>query len=414
MISMPQHNTSLFSLIGPDHSHLIIIQHYIDFLLYIELWQSFRQTLPDPSNPFYAPEWLKAAWDYPGAPMKLALILSEEKIITAMAFCPRWNTGFSVLVPTRSIHCMPHLPMLYPTESLLASTPSVNRIVLEWSITQILKHLTWDVGLIGFLNERTQWFENALNHVIQQQGWSIEDIPCSDEAVIDFPDGFEAYWSTRSSNMRRKIKKAEQFLQQSGTIRIIDAAEEGYDWDQSWNIVQTIYDTSWQKNAGLSPFDLPWRDVNLTHIKSYYQNNQIRLYVIFFNDTPIAYDLCLSGGKALYGLVCGMNSNYRRASAGDVQLRWTIEHAYQQGFQRIYMGPVSEQPHYDYKNRWLTQIIPYRKIQFTRPWSWYGLLDRFVNHVPPVQWIWKKFNLTCQSHKLFYKMQSLRDWCRKL
>ena len=409
---MIQHKSSFLSINAPANSHLVILDQWEDFLPRINAWQIFQQTLPDPSIPFYEPEWLKAAWDYPGTPMKLALIISEERIITAMAFCPRWNTGFSVLVPVRSIHCMPHLPMLYPTESFLATSPGVNSDILEWSITQTLKYLTWDVGIIGFLNERTQWFESALNHVIQQQEWNVCDIPCSDEAIIDFPESFDTYWSTRSGNMRQKIKKGERILKESGTLRIIDLTEEEYNWEQSWNVIKTIYDSSWQKNAGVSPFDHPWRDINLSHIQSYYQKNRVRLYVMFFNDIPIAYDLWLTGGKALYGLARGMNSNYRNGSAGDVLAKWGIDQAYHQGFERIYMGPVNDQPHYDYKKRWLTQILPYRKIQFVRPWSWYGFLDCMINKVPPFQWIWKKLNLTGLSHKLFYMMQSLRNRCR--
>ena len=268
---MLQEKSSYLSIKAPDNCRLLILDQWKDFLPLLDVWQSFLSKLNESGNPFLEPEWLQRAWEYQGKPMRLSLLFSGETIVTAMAFCPRWNTGYSVLVPVRSIHSMPHLPMIFPAKSLLLTLPDAPPVLIEWSIAQTLMRIPWDVGIIGFLNEQTEWFEKALDQVLQQQGWISRDVPCSDEAVIVFPANFESYWSTRSSSMRQKIKKGELILRQYGDIQIKELHEEHHTWQQCWNAIQTIYDNGWQKNAGLSPFDLPWRKINMHHLESFYQ-----------------------------------------------------------------------------------------------------------------------------------------------
>ena len=408
-----RNQSSMEPIFSYNNIRSILLRQWTDFIPWFDSWNLFLKKLHEIENPFYQADWLQAAWDYPGSPMSLSILLQGDEIIAAMAFCSRWDTGSSVLIPVRSIHAMPHLPMLYPSSSLLLTLQDVPPSYIAWGLDQTLKQLSWDVGLIGYLNHHTLWFEKSLHQIVQQNRWILREAPCSNEAVIDFTKGFDYYWETRSGEMKRKINKGERLLLQSGNIKIIDASEEGYSWEQCWELIQAIYNSSWQKNAGLSPFDLPWRAVNLRHIESYYQKNRMRLYMLCMNGTPIAYDLWLTGGTTLYGLARGMNPEYRYGSPGDVLAKWEIEKAHQQNFTCLYMGPVSDQPHFAYKKRWMTNDIPYHKIQFIRPRSWYGIIDQAVNRIPLIHWIWDKCGLTARSRKFFYKLQSLKNRYRR-
>lgn len=117
--------------------------------------------------------------------------------------------------------------------------------------------LSWDALPVSHCNDRSRWYESAVRTVARTRGWQGRECAWSSEAVLDFDDGPGPYWDTRSGHMRRKLNAGERGLAAQGEVRFRDLAAEGLAWTECWAALEDIYRRSWQKGAGLSPFDPP-------------------------------------------------------------------------------------------------------------------------------------------------------------
>lgn len=359
------------------------------------------------NTPWHQSEWLAAAWSYPGQPVLLALLTRDSEILAGVAFCRRWESGGLVRAPARGVHCLPHLPYLYPTCNVAVARPDLDPREAARLVRTALAALSWDVLLLSHFDAHSRWLEAALRTVVAERSWTLREQIWSAEAVLEFDDGPDAYWATRSGHMRRKLNAGERTLAARGTLRFADLATEKRPWPECWNTLEDIYRRSWQAGAGLSPFDAPWGAPNRDGLEAFHRRGQLHPVVLRLDDTPIAFDLWLASGSSLYGLARGMDPAHRDSSAGGVLARRTIEYAHTLGFRRKYLGPVNDQPHFAYKHRWLTRTDDPRMLVVARPRSWYGRLDCLLTRHPGLAAFWSR-------HRISDRLRTAFDRARRL
>jgi hypothetical protein len=362
-------------------------------------------------DPWHQSEWLEAAWTYPGKPMVLALLARTDGELSAgVALCRRWESGGLVRAPVRGVHNLPHLPYLYPTCSVAAARPELAPDAAVRLAESGFGCLSWDALLVSHCDDRSRWYENAVQAVARARGWQVRECDWSSEAVLDFDDGPDAYWDTRSGHMRRKLNAGERGLAAQGEVRFRDLAADGLPWTECWAALEDIYRRSWQKGAGLSPFDPPWGDLNRTGLEPFHRRGQLLPLVLTLAGRPIAFDLWLAGGTSLYGLARGMDPAYRDDSAGGVLARRSLEYAHARGFRREFLGPVNDQPHFAYKQRWLTRTGDPRMLIVSRPRSWYGALEGAFARDSALARLWTRHRL---GERLRDGFARVRRWRRR-
>ena len=334
---------------------------------------------------------------------------------SAAAFEP-WSeawTGHGVISPARGLHAMPHLPLLYPMGSLLLAKDELDPLVGQWAVEQALSRHRWDVLNLNYLNDATAAIERALWAAVTRQGWIPLPSGEAREAVVDFSDGVDAYWMSRSKGMRRKTRVGRRRLQKLGELAIVDAKEAELPWPKCWELIDTVFRRSWQKGAGLSPFDEPWATVNEPALAGYYGDDRLRVLFLFLDQRPLAFDIWLTDGDNLYGLVRGMDGDkaFKKMGPGVVLARDSLPRLFRGGYRRQFLGPVNDEPHYAYKRRWMTQARPFRRALALNPNTPYGFLHRLYREFGPFRRLWDQAELKRRSLALF---RALRKRVRSL
>jgi hypothetical protein len=358
---------------------------------------------------FHSAGWLDAAWSYPGRPFLLAAIGDKDGgWAAAVTLCPRFDTGGHLVMPARALTVLPHLSLIYPALPIAACAPETGPVPVDELLDAALGVEPWDVLSFDYLSDDTDWLEQSVRRLAAARGWHVESIPTSDEAWLDFPDGPEAYWAGRSGSLRRKLAKTTRELAALVSVSQDDVAASSPDLASCFECIRPSYERSWQKGAGLSPFDEPHRSSNLRALESFFRAGRIIVPVLRANTEIIAYEFWLREGPEMFGVTRGLDPRYARYSAGSQLTEWTITESFRRGGTRLYLGPVNDNPHMAYKERWLTGRRRNHRLVVVRPRSLYGGLHTFLGRHPRLRALWRRARVDAFARRSFYALRGLK------
>jgi CelD/BcsL family acetyltransferase involved in cellulose biosynthesis len=357
---------------------------------------------------FHSPDWLTATWSYPGKPMLLAALTGPAGWCAAVTLCPRFDTGGHLVLPARALTILPHLVLIYPAHPVAACAPATETADVVRLLAVAVDSVPWDALSFDYLSTDTEWLEQAVHQLAIARGWHTEPAPTSDEAWLDFSAGPEAYWSTRSGSLRRKLNKTTREL--TGRVRVTceDVAQDAPDLRACFDRLRSTYERSWQRGAGLSPFDPPHRDRNLDALEPFFRKGQIVAPVLRANDEIVAFEFWLRGGHEMFGIARGHDPTYAPYSLGSQLARWTINESFRRGVTRHYLGPVNDNPHLAYKERWLTDRRPNHRLVVVRPRSLYGGVHVLLARHPRLRALWGRAGVSVAARRAFYALRSLK------
>lgn len=377
-----------------------------DFAPWQKAWKEFLRDIHC-LNPFLHADWLLGAWAYPGKSMSLTVITKHGRIWAGFALCPRWESRAMVHLPVRALHSLAHLPNIQPNHAVMAARAGIPSDIVRTALISALRLAPWSALCVSHLGENTEWFEPALRTLASERGWGIRQAHWSPEAVVGFRDGPDAYWATRSGQMKRKLNTNERVLEQLGHLEFSDLATTGATWTQAWNTMLGLYHQSWQHGAGLSPFEAGFEEINQRVLQPFYERARLHVYVLSLDGHPIAFDLWLGGGDIQYGITRGMHPRYRDHSSGGILARRGIALAFSQGYREQWLGPYSDHAHFAYKQRWLTHTVHGPYLIVSRPWSMYGMVERALGS-HKLHAFWKRHQIGERSKQTFQKLAGLR------
>ena len=395
------------SIAGPSGIRLVVARSWPAFEPWAPAWEALLKKQVQ-RTPFHEADWLRVAWAATAQPKTVALVARGDDLLAGFCFCRQWELRNLLYAPARVLHCLPHLPALYPPCAAVIAAPDAPADVISWGLEQTLRRLTWDALVISHVNERTAWFEAALRAVAGRRGWAVRETPGWPEVIVDFSDGPEAYWQTRSSHRRRRVRSDERRLAKRGAVRLRDLHAEGAPWEEVWRRIEGVYRVSWQAGSGLYPFDEPMRAVNVRLLGELYERGRLRPLLLCVDDQAVAYGLWLAGEDTLYGLAIGIDPAYREDGPGSALFSMMISQTHEQGFRKIHLGQLTDWGHIEYKKQWLTHAEEHRLLIIVRPWSLYGALDRALEKCGPARRLWLRFGLGDRVRGAFTWVRGLR------
>lgn len=358
---------------------------------------------------FHSPTWLEAAWTYPGKPFLLAALATPtDGWSVAVALCPRFDTGGHLHFPARALTILPHLAMIYPSLPVVACVPGVPPSDTARLLGTALDSLAWDALSFDYLSADTGWLEAGVRQLAAERGWRVETVPSADEAWLDFPDGPEAYWAGRSGPLKRKLRKAARELADRVRITREDVAEGAPSFAACFETLRPAFERSWQKGAGLSPFDEVRRGPNLRALEGLFRDGGVFVPALRADGEIVAFEVWLRGGSEMFGIARGLDPAFAPYSIGSQLIDWTIGEAFRRGVTRLYLGPVNDQPHMSYKERWLTGRRPNHRLIVVRPRSAYGALHGLLASHPRLLAAWERARIAHLARTGFYALRSLK------
>lgn len=396
--------------IGSDQAaarRCIRVDDWQDFALWIPAWERLLDAAAEASL-FHEPAWLGQAWHYPGGPLLAALLCRGDELDAGLILCPRWETGFNVLLPVRALQCLPHLPLLDPCVAVVAKRPGVSIQDAAHLIEVGIAGVAWDILLFGHLVPRIQWLEEAAKEVARRRGWMIEYGTEAQEAIIDLSAGVEAYWANRSKELARRIRVGRKRLHESGHFMLLDAVSEGMEWAECWSQIERVFADTWQQKGELSPFQSRWRKQTQAAMASLFASGRLFPFFASLDGEPIAFEVWLGGRDELYGIARGMSQRFGKLSLGNVLAAYVIERTAAHGFRRQWLGTLNDLPHFAYKRRWLTELEGGRQLILIRPRSWYGRIYRLLTGSRVAAWLFELLQIKRYAIALFARAQALK------
>ncbi len=357
---------------------------------------------------FHSAEWLGAAWSYPGKPFLLAAVEDSSGWAAALTLCPRFDTGGHLVLPARALTILPHLMWIYPSLPVAACAPDRDPGHVDRLVAEALAAQPWDVLSFDYLSADTDWLEDGVRRLAARRGWHVESVPTSDEAWLDFPAGPEAYWAERSGSLKRKLAKATRELADRARITHEDLAAGAPNLTACFERFQPTFERTWQKGAGLSPFDQPHRASNLQALEPFFRTGRISVPALLADGVIIAFEFWVRGGGELFGIARGHDPAFAHYSIGSQLTQWTIAEAFRRGVTRLYLGPVNASPHMAYKERWLTGRRHNHRLVVTRPRSLYGGVHGLLARHPRLRTLWRKARLDALARGAFYALRALK------
>lgn len=357
---------------------------------------------------FHTADWLNAAWSYPGKPFLLATVGDAGRWVAGLALCPRFDTGGHLFLPARALTVLPHLTMIYPAVPVAAWDPGSGTEPVDRLLATALGAEPWEVLSFDYQSDDTAWLEQGLRRLAVRRRWQVESVPTSDEAWLDFPDGPEAYWATRSGSLKRKLAKSTRELAARVALSHEDLALSSPDLATCFERFRPAYERSWQQGAGLSPFDPGARAGNLEALQPFFQTGRVVVPVLRAHGEIIAFEFWLREGAEMFGVARGLDPAYAPYSTGSQLTRWTIEESFRRGVTRLYLGPVSDNPRMAYKERWLTGRRSNHRLLVVRLRSPYGCLHASLSRHRRLGALWRRAGLDALARRGFYALRRLK------
>ena len=175
----------------------------------------------------------------------------------------------------------------------------------------------------GFLQvPKGDWLDHAVRRVAQKSSLAIHTVTETRSAVIDAPDGWQRYVSTRTSEQLHPLRKRRK-LQAKGAGRWeFRSCEVGGGFADAWERVLHVEGKSWKHSTGTSLLNDPGAEEFYGAVASAHaERGTLRVDLLEHEGEPVAHTLGVIHRNVYYLLKHSYDEAHRTLSPG-FQLLW--------------------------------------------------------------------------------------------
>jgi CelD/BcsL family acetyltransferase involved in cellulose biosynthesis len=238
-----------------------------------------------------------------------------------------WGTTFGPIGPR-------------PEEALAASLAWLRRQQRDWDVLD----LRWAEGPLGA----------ATSASLARADLSAVRTSTCELSWIDQPDGWDAYWASRTSKLRNNVRRSEKQLAAMGRVDSIHCHPSSD--DPRWDLYQQcehVASLSWQAGAtsGNTLSDPRVRHFLRDIHRVAAVHGAVSINLLTLDDAPIAFSYDYLFHNRVYGLRTGFDPALAQAGSGTALLARSLRDYGAGGAQTINLGETPS----EYKTRWRTR-----------------------------------------------------------
>jgi CelD/BcsL family acetyltransferase involved in cellulose biosynthesis len=329
---------------------------------------------------FHTLDWLKTYWRFFGHNQRLRVLVAMSGsnpvgILPLTVRCEATKVG-QVRVLTYPLHDWgtffgPVGPN--PTATLSLAMQHLRDAPRDWDLLD----LRW-VNRDEHDHLRTQWAMQHAGFAVASQAWQTTNI-------VDLGQGWEHYWSSRSSKFRHNVKRNERRLEQHGAIQLVRhrplSVTHG-DGDPNWDLYNTCVDIAARSWQGSSTDGTTLSTESVRHFfreahQQAAKNGMVDMCVLEAGGHPVAFSYNYHCQGQLIGMRIGFDPDYRKYGPGNAMYVQLFHDSARRGDVQFDLGIGSS----EIKKNWTTRRVdsyrythyaPVAKAQLLRLKHWHN------------------------------------------
>jgi CelD/BcsL family acetyltransferase involved in cellulose biosynthesis len=226
----------------------------------------------------------------------------------------------------------------------------------------------WDVIALRWVNNDHRDHRRT-EMSMKAAGFQAHRVAMKGVGMIDLREGWDTYWSSRTSKWRNNVRRNERRANECGKISFVRHRPEGSafgDDDPRWDLYDAIVEiaaSSWQHNSTNGT------TVSSEEIRAYLRDahqvaakaGALDMSLLLVDDQPIAFTYNYHYAGCVQGLRMGTDAERAFEGAGTVLMRHMLEDGAERGDQIYDTGAGS----LECKMRWLSHIeTQYRYMHY--------------------------------------------------
>ncbi len=301
-------------------------------------------------NPFLHWEWLRPWWKNFAADQQLYVLAGRDSAGDVIGLAPWFKAKSDLLGQTIQFlgsgkACSDHLTLLCrDTDSEAFATSCADWLHSANDGTDPCRR--WDyLEFLGVDQEDSSM--HRLGNALTQIGYSVTPTPGQACFAIDLSDGWDSYFSQRSSSSKRQLRKLQATLDQPHVHVEVFTTPEAL--EANWLNFVELHQRRRCSMDDRGCFDHPGFDEFLKEATLELAGQQLaRLYMVFAGDIPIGVSHTVSLGDTLFNYQSGMDPDYEQLQPGFLALLSVLNDMESNGFKHLDLMR-GEEP---YKERW--------------------------------------------------------------
>jgi CelD/BcsL family acetyltransferase involved in cellulose biosynthesis len=299
-------------------------------------------------TPFQMPAWLITWWHHFGSGDLYVLTYRDGQCLLGIVPCflHVWNGRRQLTLIGSGISDYLD-PLIHPD-----ATPAV--------ISRLAEHLCssadWDV---------CNWQDLSCETPLRQlaHGCSLSAEISEDQVVsaIDLPENFDAYWSARSSDLRRNVRRYRAKAEAEAPVQFC------VDVRPSEDLVETAIQLHTKRWRAVGQPGMVSANASSEFLKeisvTFASFDMTRLFSLRFNGKVVAAILGFLLKYQFFSYISGFDPEFESLGFGRTILFETVRHLHQAGVRRFDFLRGDE----DYKSWWGAATSPRCRILITRP-----------------------------------------------
>lgn len=132
---------------------------------------------------------------------------------------------------------------------------------------------------------------------------------------LDVPEDFDKYFAAFSKNTRQNFNKARNRLKREGVETSLKIIEDKVDVAQAVEQYGNLESAGWKSTQGTAIHkDNEQGRFYISLLEKHAENKQTQIWCYYFNDEPVAVDLCILEGGVIIILKTTYNESYSKYS----------------------------------------------------------------------------------------------------
>ncbi len=207
-------------------------------------------------------------------------------------------------------------------------------------LRQICKYVVnlpgWDVMRFTDLSDNEE-LTSVLRDHLNQTKIKNELLPCALIRFIPLEGEWEDYLRSLSKNQRKQIRRRRRRFEESGVTNfyVWSSTEE---LDRIFDSMIQLHRKRWQnKRDGGSFSSREYLDFHKAVMRALLRQDELRLYCLEHEGTIVAMEYSYKWKNKIFSFQCGFDPKYSKYRPGQLQLAYSIEHAYSEGIKEYDM-----------------------------------------------------------------------------
>jgi CelD/BcsL family acetyltransferase involved in cellulose biosynthesis len=252
-------------------------------------------------------------------------------------------------------------------------------------LTEALEQLPWPLlwlDLVPYASVRWQ----SLLKAFHRRGWMTDVHPRYQIGQVDLGDSFADYEASRSSNLRRSVRKDLQRLERAGPVKLHVLTEfDSGQLAQGLRQAFEIENRSWKADDGQPVLQVPGMfEFYLRQTQQLARWGQLQLAFLEHQDRRIAFEVGWTAKGIYHSYKVGYDAAYRGFGPGHLLRRLLMERLARGGDIHAvdFQGPLTEA-----LASWATHAYPIGRVLAARPTlTGRTLMAGYRTAAPLVRW----------------------------